>query len=110
MPPSSRRFVALCLTPRKDIIQLFQYFARPGGLISRLQSSNKETFVSMSRITLAAYDQLRKAITAKIAADGFVPPARELADIFHCSPVTAWRIVKSLGYEAKGHRWIKVKK
>ncbi len=62
------------------------------------------------RITLAAYDQLRKAIAAKIKADGYVPPARELANIFQCSPVTAWRIVKSLGYEARGHRWIKTKK
>jgi DNA-binding GntR family transcriptional regulator len=61
------------------------------------------------RITLAAYDQLRKAIAAKIKLDGYVPPARELADTFRCSPVTAWRIVKSLGYEAKGHRWVKKK-
>ncbi len=63
----------------------------------------------MSRITLAAYDQLRKAIAAKIKADGYVPTARELADIFQCSPVTAWRIVKSLGYEAKGHHWAEVR-
>jgi DNA-binding GntR family transcriptional regulator len=64
----------------------------------------------MSRITLAAYDQLCKAIAAKIKKDGYVPPARELADTFHCSPVTAWRIVRSQGWEAKGHRWVRKKK
>ena len=89
------------------MIQLFRYFQRPSGLTSRLQDSHKHQEQMSPRITLAAYDQLRKAIAAKIKLDGYVPPARELADIFRCSPVTAWRIVKSLGYEAKGHHWKK---
>jgi len=63
----------------------------------------------MTRLTLAQYDQLRKAISEQIERAGFVPPMRNLADELHCSPVTAWRIVRSLGWSAKGHRWVEAK-
>jgi hypothetical protein len=67
---------------------------------------HKEIIVSMSRLTLAEYDRLNKQIAAWIKKNGYVPPVRDLGEIFECSPVTAWRIVKSLGWEAKGHRWV----
>jgi hypothetical protein len=35
---------------------------------------------------------------------------RDLADELECSPVTAWRIVKSLGWSANGHRWVIIEK
>jgi len=56
-------------------------------------------------MTIAQYDQLREAISDKIERDGYVPPTRTLADEFHCSPVTVWRIVRSLGWQARGHHW-----
>ena len=59
----------------------------------------------MSRLTLSEYDKLRQAIADWINRNGYVPPTRDLADSFHCSPVTAWRIVRSLGWTARGHRW-----
>jgi len=59
-------------------------------------------------MTQAQYDDLSRRIAVLIENDGSVPPVRELADIFHCSPVTAWRIVRSLGWKAKGHRWIEM--
>jgi hypothetical protein len=62
----------------------------------------------MSRLTLAAYDQLCKDINDWIQKAGYVPPVRTLADQFECSPVTAWRIVKSQGWVAKGHHWEEV--
>ncbi|MGB8211972.1 MAG: hypothetical protein WCE68_00305 [Anaerolineales bacterium] len=62
----------------------------------------------MSRMTQAKYDDLHRRIAALIEKEGSVPPTRELADIFQCSAMTAWRIVRSLGWEAKGHRWIEM--
>lgn len=63
----------------------------------------------MTRLTITQYDQLRKAISERIKQDGYVRPTRNLADELHCSPVTAWRIVRSLGWSAKGHRWVEAK-
>ncbi len=64
----------------------------------------------MSRLTIAAYDQLCKNIQDRIQELGYVPPVRDLAEQFHCSSVTAWRIVKAQGWEAKGHRLVQGKK
>jgi hypothetical protein len=69
-----------------------------------------ETNVSMSRLTLAEYDRLCQEIAAWIKKNGYVPPVRDLGEMFECSPVTAWRIVRSQGWEAKGHRWVSKKK
>jgi hypothetical protein len=71
---------------------------------------HEEIIVSMSRLTLAEYDHLCKQIAAWIKKNGYVPPVRDLGEIFECSPVTAWRIVRSQGWEAKGHRWVSKKK
>jgi len=62
----------------------------------------------MSRLTLAAYDKLCQDISTWIENTGYVPPVRVLADLFKCSPVTAWRIVRSQGWIAKGHHWEEV--
>jgi DNA-binding GntR family transcriptional regulator len=62
----------------------------------------------MSRLTLAAYDKLCQDISTLIEKTGYVPPVRVLADQFECSPVTAWRIVRSQGWIAKGHHWEEV--
>lgn len=64
----------------------------------------------MARLTIAEYDRLRREIFTQIKRTGFVPPVRELAAQFDCSPVTAWRIVRSQGWRAKGHRWVEPEK
>jgi len=69
---------------------------------------HKEIIVSMSRLTLAEYDRLCKQIAAWIKKNGYVPPVRDLGEMFECSPVTAWRIVRSQGWIAKGHHWEEV--
>jgi hypothetical protein len=59
----------------------------------------------MSRLTRAEYECLCQEIAAWIKMNGYVPPVRVLANQFECSPVTAWRIVRSQGWIAKGHHW-----
>ncbi len=61
----------------------------------------------MKRLTVAELDALRRTIHEYICEVGYVPPMRELAAQFSCPTVTAWRIVRSLGWEARGHRWIR---
>lgn len=64
----------------------------------------------MARLSPSEYEALRRTIAAHIAHTGYVPPVRDLAEACLCSPVTAWRIVRSLGWRAKGHRWVKKSK
>jgi hypothetical protein len=64
----------------------------------------------MSRLTVVEYDRLSKKIKAWIEKNGYVPPVRIMAEMFECSPVTAWNIVRSQGWEAQGHRWVAKKK
>ena len=64
----------------------------------------------MSRITVAEYDRLSGEIAAWIKKNGYVPPVRTLSKKFECAPITAWRVVRSQGWEAKGHRWVAKRK
>jgi hypothetical protein len=61
----------------------------------------------MPRQTQAEIEALRERIREFIERNGYVPSAREAGDTFKCAPTTAWRIIRSLGWEARGHRWVK---
>ncbi len=59
------------------------------------------------RKTRAEVEMLREKIREFIERNGYVPSAREAREAFKCAPTTAWRIIRSLGWEARGHRWVK---
>jgi hypothetical protein len=46
-----------------------------------------ETNVSMSRLALAEYDRLCQEIAAWIKKNGYVPPVRDLGEMFERAPV-----------------------
>ncbi|HXF85493.1 MAG TPA: hypothetical protein VNK49_08890 [Anaerolineales bacterium] len=61
----------------------------------------------MPRQTRDEIEVLREKIREFIERNGYVPSVREAAEMFNCAPTTAWRIIRSLGWKARGHRWVK---
>ncbi|MBI3340759.1 MAG: hypothetical protein HY022_11595 [Chloroflexi bacterium] len=62
-------------------------------------------------MTRSEYGKLKAKIEQWIEEIGTVPPIRDISERLNCSSTTAWRIVKSLGWEANyRHRWTRPEK
>lgn len=60
-------------------------------------------------LTPSEREQVRREIGRFLEHLGYVPPMRDLGERFGIPPVTAWRIVRSLGWRANyRHHWFRV--